>query len=61
MAWLGTATSHGFVVGPAPGGILSRRDLHFTASAGHLTMDGFSVPLFAAALLGLLTLLAALW
>ena len=59
MAWLGTAVSLGFVVGPALGGILSRRNLHFTARFGHLMMDSFSVPFFAAALLGLLTLFAA--
>jgi DHA1 family multidrug resistance protein-like MFS transporter len=60
MAWLGTATSLGFVVGPAIGGLLSRRDLHFTARYGHFMMDSFSVPFFAAAFLGLLTLCAAI-
>jgi multidrug resistance protein len=60
MAWLGTATSLGFVVGPALGGILARRDLHFTARYGHLMVDGFSVPFFAAAALGLFSLAAAL-
>ena len=60
MAWLGTATSLGFVVGPAIGGILSRRDLHFTARYGHFMMDSFSVPFFTAAFLGLLTLFAAI-
>lgn len=35
MAWLGTAVSLGFVVGPALGGTLSRRDLHFIARYGH--------------------------
>lgn len=60
MAWLGTAVSLGFVVGPALGGTLSATDLHFTASYGHFLIDGFSVPFFAAALLGLLTLFAAL-
>jgi DHA1 family multidrug resistance protein-like MFS transporter len=60
MAWLGTAVSLGFVVGPALGGVLSRRDLHFTVRFGHLLIDGFSVPFFAAALLGLLTLGGAL-
>lgn len=59
MAWLGAAVSLGFVVGPALGGLLSRRDLHFTARYGHFMVDGFSVPFFAAAILGLLTLLAA--
>lgn len=60
MAWLGTASSLGVVVGPALGGLLSRRDWHFNWSAGHFRMDGFSTPFFAAALLGLMTLVAAL-
>ena len=60
MAWLGTAVSLGFVVGPALGGTLSRRDLHFTARYGHFMVDSFSVPFFAAAALGLLTLIAAM-
>ena len=60
MAWLGTAASLGVVVGPALGGLLSRRDWHFNWSAGHFMVDSFSTPFFAAALLGLLTLLAAL-
>ena len=59
MAWLGTAANLGVVAGPALGGLLSRRDLHFNWSAGHLKVDGFSTPFFAAAFLGLLTLLAA--
>jgi len=59
MAWLGTATSLGFVVGPALGGILARRDLHFTARYGHLMIDSFSIPFFAAAALGLFALAAA--
>jgi DHA1 family multidrug resistance protein-like MFS transporter len=60
MAWLGTTVSLGVVVGPALGGLLSRRDLHFNWSTGHFKVDSFSTPFFAAALLGLLTLLAAL-
>jgi DHA1 family multidrug resistance protein-like MFS transporter len=60
MAWLGTAASLGVVVGPALGGLLSRRDWHFNWSAEHFKVDSFSAPFFAAALLGLLTLLAAL-
>lgn len=62
MAWLGTAVSLGFVVGPALGGVLARRDLHFTARFWCFMVDSFSVPFFAAAALGLLTLCAAmLW
>jgi len=60
MAWLGTAVSLGVIVGPALGGLLSRRDWHFNWSTGHFKVDSFSIPFFAAALLGLLTLLAAL-
>lgn len=60
MAWLGTASSLGFVVGPALGGILVRPDLHLFARFGHLRIDGFSIPFFAAALLGLFTLSAAM-
>jgi DHA1 family multidrug resistance protein-like MFS transporter len=60
MAWLGTAASLGVVVGPALGGLLSRRDWHLNWSAGHFKIDSFSIPFFAAALLGVLTLLAAL-
>ncbi len=60
MAWLGTAVSLGFVVGPALGGTLSRRDLHFSARFGQFMLDSFSIPFFAAAALGLLALFAAL-
>ena len=60
MAWLGTASSLGVVVGPALGGLLSRRDWHLNWSAGHFEVDSFSIPFFSAASLGLLTLLAAL-
>jgi DHA1 family multidrug resistance protein-like MFS transporter len=60
MAWLGTAVSLGFVVGPALGGLLSRRDLHFIVRYGHFRIDSFSVPFFAAAALGLLTLFGAM-
>ncbi|MFZ1700932.1 MAG: MFS transporter [Pyrinomonadaceae bacterium] len=60
MAWLGTAASLGVVVGPALGGLLSRRDWHIDLSAtGHFKIDSFSIPFFVAALLGLLTLIAA--
>lgn len=60
MAWLGTAASLGVVVGPALGGLLSRRDWHLRWNSEHLRVDSFSIPFFAAALLGLVTLLAGL-
>ena len=53
MASLGTATSLGFVVGPALGGLLARRDLHFMTRFWCFVFDGFSIPFFAAAVLGL--------
>jgi DHA1 family multidrug resistance protein-like MFS transporter len=60
MAWMGTAASLGVVVGPALGGTLARRDLHFSFRYGHLMADSFSIPFFAAALLGLITLVIAM-
>lgn len=60
MAWLGSAVSLGFVVGPALGGLLSRKDFHLNATFGHFKVDSFSVPFFVAAILGILTLLAAI-
>ena len=48
MAWLGTMTSLGVVVGPSLGGLLTRNDLHFSARYGHFMLDRFSVPFFAA-------------
>lgn len=59
MALLGTAVSLGVVVGPAVGGLLSRRDWHVAWNAGHVRMDSFSTPFFFAAALGLVTLLVA--
>ena len=62
MASLGTATSLGFVVGPALGGMLARNDLHFSTSFWCFMLDSFSIPFFAAAILALIALLAAiLW
>jgi DHA1 family multidrug resistance protein-like MFS transporter len=61
MASLGTATSLGFVVGPALGGMLARRDLHFATRFWCFMLDSFSIPFFAAAVLGLLALVAAIW
>ena len=52
MAWLGTAASLGVVVGPAVGGLLATRDWHLRWSTEHLKVDSFSIPFFAAALVG---------
>jgi MFS transporter, DHA1 family, multidrug resistance protein len=59
MASLGTATSLGFVVGPALGGMLARRDLHLTVRFWCFMLDSFSIPFFVAAVLAMLALLAA--
>ena len=59
MAWLGTTANLGVVAGLALGGSLSRHDLHFRFRYGHLMVDSFSVPFFAAAMLMLLTLIVA--
>ncbi len=60
MAWFGTAVSLGVVVGPAFGGLLSRSSLHVNWRFGHLLVDGFSIPFFVAAILGLVALVAAM-
>ncbi|MEX0601288.1 MAG: MFS transporter, partial [Rhodothermales bacterium] len=56
MAWMGTALSLGFFVGPVLSGLLARRDWHVRVTAEHLIFDGFSIPFFAAAGLALATL-----
>ena len=60
MAWLGAATNMGVVVGPAFAGVLTRQDLHWSAQFGHLKVDSFSIPFFAAATLALVALPAAM-
>ena len=59
MAWLGTTTSLGVIVGPAPGGILARKDWHLYLRLGHFKIDSFSIPFSVAAILGAITLYAA--
>jgi DHA1 family multidrug resistance protein-like MFS transporter len=44
MASLGTATSLGFVVGPGLGGILARRDLHFSGRYWCFMLDSLLDP-----------------
>ena len=61
MAHLGATISLGAVVGPALGGALTRKDLHFRWSWGHFTLDSFAVPFFAAALLGVVALAITLF
>ncbi len=62
MAWMGTALSLGFFVGPVLSALLARRDWHLGTAPGHLVFDGFSIPFFAAAVLALATLpLVMVW
>jgi DHA1 family multidrug resistance protein-like MFS transporter len=60
MAWLGSAVGLGIVVGPAMGAFLSQLDLHLNYGFGHFSIDSFSLPFFAASLLSLLSLGAAM-
>jgi len=59
MARLGSAVGLGVVIGPGLGALLSRLDWHLSFQYAHLSIDDFSTPFFAAALLSLLTLIAA--
>jgi len=62
MAWLGSATSAGVVAGPAVGGLLAQRGFHATVGGVPVAVDGFSLPFFIVAFLGVMTLGAArLW
>ncbi len=60
MAWLGSAIGLGVVVGPMMGAWLSKLDWPLTCDWGHFYLDDFSVPFFAAALLGMVALFSAL-
>lgn len=60
MAWLGSAIGLGIVVGPALGALLFRLDSHLIYRFGDFSIDSFSMPFFAAALLSLLALSAAM-
>lgn len=59
MAWLGTATSLGVVVGPALGGLLARTGWQVTNRTGAVLISGFAVPFLAAAALATVALLGA--
>jgi DHA1 family multidrug resistance protein-like MFS transporter len=61
MAWLSSAIGFGVVTGPALGGFLSRLDFHFKFSFWHFRADDFSTPFFVAALLAVLSLIAAIY
>lgn len=60
LAWLGSASGLGVVVGPALGAWLSRLELGFrNRFLTHFYVDDFSIPFFAAALLSFVTLVVA--
>ena len=59
MAWLGTATSLGVVVGPALGGLLARTGWEVANRTGAVLVSGFAVPFLAAAALATVALLGA--
>lgn len=58
MAWLGTASSLGAVLGPALGGTLARTGWEFRTASGSVLISSFAVPFLAAALLALLALVS---
>jgi DHA1 family multidrug resistance protein-like MFS transporter len=60
MSWLGGAVGLGIVVGPAIGAYLSQWDLHLNYGFGYFHIDSFSLPFFAASLLALMSLSAAM-
>ena len=59
MALLGTAVSLGVVVGPALGGGLAQTGWELRSGSGATLIASFAVPFLAAALLGLVALVAA--
>ena len=62
MAWLGTASSLGAVLGPALGGTLARTGWELGASGGAALISSFAIPFLAAALLALAALASVfLW
>ncbi len=62
MAWLGSATSLGIVVGPALGSFLSKWGIRHTYRFGYFQLDDFSVPFLAASFLAFLAFGSAmLW
>jgi DHA1 family multidrug resistance protein-like MFS transporter len=60
MAWLGTASSLGALVGPALGGALARTGSGVHWSNGILTLSSFSIPFLAAAGLALAAMLGVM-
>jgi DHA1 family multidrug resistance protein-like MFS transporter len=60
MAWLGTASSLGAVIGPALGGVLARTGWELRSPGGAALISSFAIPFLAAALLALVALVAVL-
>ena len=60
MAWLGTASSLGAVLGPALGGTLARSGWQFRSAAGAVLVSSFAVPFLAAAGLAVAAFVSAL-
>lgn len=59
IAWLGTSIGLGVVAGPMMGALLSRVDWHFQMHYKFFSIDRFSIPFFAAAVLALTALVLA--
>ncbi len=60
MAWLGTASSLGAVLGPALGGVLARTGWEFRLGDGAVLISSFAIPFLAAAVLALASLVSTL-
>lgn len=61
MAWSGSAVSIGVIIGPALSALLIESDIHIWIRSVHFNLDRFSVPFVALALVGLFTLLVAIF
>ena len=57
MAWLGSASSLGAVVGPALGGAFARTGWELRSSSGTLLVSSFAIPFLVAAALALVAML----
>ena len=60
MAWFGTASSLGAVLGPALGGALARTGWELRAGGGAVLISSFAIPFLAAAVLALASLVSAI-
>jgi DHA1 family multidrug resistance protein-like MFS transporter len=60
MARQGASVSLGVVIGPAVGGLLAAKDLQIALGGGRWVLHAFSIPFFAAGLIGLLAVPVAI-